>query len=171
MSIRYSNGDSISRDMILVFNDKEIGTVKMGVTGGWSIWEMTDMELIELKEGKNTITLKSTVKNGGPDVDAFFFDIGGVEAIVEKTSLPAVHFNEKFFYRPSTGTLFTSVSGFAEILFYDVSGTMRGAVSSYVPAGESVLAVDQGILPKGLYIVKVKLDGKLMQKGMYKNRL
>ena len=168
MSIRYSNGDSISRDMILVFNDKEIGTVKMGVTGGWAIWEMTDMELIELKEGKNTITLKSTVKNGGPDVDAFFFDIGGVEAIVEKTSLPVARVNEKFFYRPSTGSLFTSVPGFVEILFYDVSGTVRGSVSGHVKSGESVLALDDGMLSEGMYFVKVKLNGKLMQKGMYK---
>ena len=168
MSIRYSNGDSISRDMILVFNDKEIGTVKMGVTGGWAIWEMTDMELIELKEGKNTITLKSTVKNGGPDVDAFFFDIGGVEAIVEKTSLPVARVNEKFFYRPSTGSLFTSVPGFVEILFYDVSGTVRGSVSGHVKSGESVLVLDDGMLSEGMYFVKVKLNGKLMQKGMYK---
>ena len=168
MSIRYSNGDSISRDMILVFNDKEIGTVKMGVTGGWAIWEMTDMELIELKEGKNTITLKSTVKNGGPDVDAFFFDIGGVEAIVEKTSLSVARVNEKFFYRPSTGSLFTSVPGFVEILFYDVSGTVRGSVSGHVKSGESVLALDDGMLSEGMYFVKVKLNGKLMQKGMYK---
>ena len=168
MSIRYSNGDSISRDMILVFNDKEIGTVKMGVTGGWAIWEMTDTEQIELNEGKNTITLKSTVKNGGPDVDAFFFDIGGVESVVEKTSLPVVHVNKKFFYRPSTGTLFTSVPGFAEILFYDVSGTMRGSVAANVTPGESVLALDKGVLPRGIYFVKVKLNGKIMQNGIYK---
>ena len=168
MSIRYSNGDSISRDMILVFNDKEIGTVKMGVTGGWAIWEMTDTEQIELNEGKNTITLKSTVKNGGPDVDAFFFDIGGVESVIEKTSLPVVHVNKKFFYRPSTGTLFTSVPGFAEILFYDVSGTMRSSVAANVTPGESVLALDKGVLPRGIYFVKVKLNGQIMQNGMFK---
>ena len=167
LSIRYSNGDEGSRDMILVVNDKEIGTVKMDATGSWSTWEMTDIE-IDLKKGQNTITLKSTVNNGGADVDAFFFDVGGVEAVAEKTSLPVVHFNEKFFYRPSTGVLFTPVSGFVEIQFYDVSGAMRGTVSANVMPGESVLAPKQGMLPGGLYFVKVKLDGKLMQKGMYK---
>ena len=71
-------------------------------------------------------------------------------------------------YRPSTGTLFTSVPGFAEILFYDMTGTMRGSVSANVTPGESVLALDKGILPRGIYFVKVKLNGEIMQNGIYK---
>ena len=168
MSIRYSNGDKSSRDMVLVVNDKTIGTVKMESTGDWSIWEMTDIK-IDLKNGKNTITLKSTVKNGGADVDAFFFDVGGVEAYGDKSALqPVVHINEKFFYRPSTGVLYSTIPGFVEIQFYDASGSMRGAVSAHVTPGESVLAPEQGMLAGGLYFVKVKLDGKLKQKGICK---
>ena len=168
MSIRYANGDKSARDMVLVVNDKVIGTVKMEPTGDWSLWEVADMK-IDLKEGKNTITLKSTLKIGGPDVDAFLFDVGGVNAVGEKSALqPVVHVNEKFFYRPSTGVLYSTTSGFVEIQFYDVSGTMRGAVSAYVMPGESVLAPEQGMLAGGFYFVKVKLDGKLKQKGIYK---
>ena len=168
MSIRYANGDNSSRDMVLVVNDKVIGTVKLDPTGDWSIWEMADMN-INLKEGQNAITLKSTLKIGGPDIDAFLFDVGGVEAVGEKSSLqPVVHVNEKFFYRPSTGVLYSTVPGFVEIQFYDASGSMRGAVSAHVTPGESVLAPEQGMLSGGLYFVKVKLDGKLKQKGIYK---
>ena len=168
MSIRYANGDNSSRDMVLVVNDKVIGTVKLDPTGDWSIWEMADMN-INLKEGQNAITLKSTLKIGGPDIDAFLFDVGGVEAYGDKSALqPVVHVNEKFFYRPSTGVLYSTIPGFVEIQFYDASGSMRGAISAHVTPGESVLAPEQGMLSGGLYFVKVKLDGKLKQKGIYK---
>ena len=169
MSVRFANGDTVSRDMILVVNDEEIGTVKMNVTGGWSTWNTFDID-IKLKKDKNTITLKSTSKKGGADIDAFLFDISGVESYTDKKSdaLPVARLNPGFFYRPATGALFTSTPGFAEVQFYDISGTMRGSVSGYVQAGESVLALERGVLAAGMYIVKVKLNGVLKQKGMYK---
>ncbi|MBR5692427.1 MAG: carbohydrate-binding protein [Fibrobacter sp.] len=169
MSVRFANGDTVSRDMILVVNDKEVGTVKMNVTGGWSTWNTFDIK-INLKKGKNTITLKSTSKKGGADIDAFLFDISGVESYTDKKSdaLPVVRMNRDFMYRPATGTLFTSVAGYAEVLFYDVSGNLRGIVSGSVPSGESVMALERGILPSGLYVVKVRLDGVVKQQGLFK---
>jgi rhamnogalacturonan endolyase len=166
LSIRYANGDSVSRDMELVVNDKEIGIVKMGKTGSWSAWNTSSVK-IKLKKGKNSITLKSTVKSGGANVDAFLFDIAGVEAYKNSESLPVVQFGSGFYYRPATGALFSPVSGFVEILFYDVSGTMRAAISSHVTVGENEVVLDRGVLSKGMYVVKVKLDGKLMQKGLF----
>ena len=171
MSVRYANGDSVSRDMKLVVNGEEVGTVKMGKTGGWSKWKTSDIK-IKLKKGKNTITLKSTTKTGGANVDAFFFDIDGVELSTDKKNsdaLPVVQMGEGFFYHPLTGTLFTSVPGFVEVLFYDASGTMRAAVSGKVSAGESKMLLERGVLPGGTYIVKVKRDGKLMQKSLFVN--
>ena len=169
MGIRYANGDEISRDMVLVVNGEEIGTIKMDTTGDWSAWEVVSVD-IELNKGENKITLKSTIDKGGPDVDALLFDIGGVKAVEEHTTpLPSVaRPNAGFFYRPATGTLFTDVSGFAEVLFYDVSGTLRSSVSAFVSAGTTVLAPDHGLLPKGMYVVKVKFDGITKQKGLFK---
>ena len=170
MSVRYANGDTVSRDMKLVVNGKEVGTVKMGPTGGWSTWNTYDID-IKLKKGKNTITLKSMSKTSGADVDAFLFDIAGVEAYSDKKTdaLPVVHFDRSFRYIPTTGSLFTSVPGYVEVLFYDVSGTVRGAISGNVSAGESMLALDRGVLPGGMYVVKAKLDGKMMQKTLFVN--
>lgn len=86
----------------------------------------------------------------------------------KKEALPVVNLDRGFFYSPAKGTLFTSVPGFVEILFYDVSGNVRGAVSGSVPSGESVLALDRGFLPSGLYIVKVRFDGIVKQQGLFK---
>ena len=171
MSVRYANGDSTSREMKLVVNGKEVGTVEMGPTGGWSMWNTYDID-IKLKKGKNTITLKSMSKTSGADVDAFLFDIAGVELYTsnkKSDALPVVQIGGGFYYRPSTGTLFTSVPGFVEVLFYDATGSMRAAVSGNASAGESVIALERGMLPGGTYIVKVKRDGKLMQKSLFVN--
>lgn len=86
----------------------------------------------------------------------------------KKDALPLVNLDRGFYYSPAKGTLFTSVAGYAEVLFYDVSGNVRGAVSGSVPSGESVLALDRGFLPSGLYIVKVRFDGIVKQQGLFK---
>ena len=83
-------------------------------------------------------------------------------------SVPLVNFEGGVNYSPMTGTLHTPVAGFAEIQFYDVSGTMRGSVSGHVTAGESVLALERGVLSGGMYVVNVKLDGKTMQRGLFR---
>ena len=45
---------------------------------------------------------------------------------------------------------------------------MRGSVSGHVTAGESVLALERGVLSGGMYVVNVKLDGKTMQRGLFR---
>jgi hypothetical protein len=45
---------------------------------------------------------------------------------------------------------------------------VRGSVSGYVQAGESKLALDRGVLPEGMYVVKVKRDGAIQQKGLFR---
>jgi hypothetical protein len=85
-----------------------------------------------------------------------------------KESIAPVRLGGGLFYRPATGALFTPVPGFVEVLFYDVAGTVRGSVSGYVQAGESKLALDRGVLPEGMYVVKVKRDGAIQQKGLFR---
>jgi hypothetical protein len=106
----------------------------------------------------------------------FTFGIDGVELYDGTQKLPdstvalkVVPFKGSAAFNPSTGVLFTPNAGFAEVYFYDMSGAMRMGVSRSVSAGMNVLAIDRDMLPKGMYVVNVKLDGKLMQKGTFKN--
>jgi hypothetical protein len=50
-----------------------------------------------------------------------------------------------------------------------MSGAMRMGVSKYVSAGSNEMAAGGESLPKGSYFVKVKLDGKFVQTGVFKN--
>ena len=58
--------------------------------------------------------------------------------------------------------LFTPKAGFAEVYLYDMSGNMRLAVTTSVSAGANGISLNSELLPKGMYVVKVKLDGKLV---------
>jgi rhamnogalacturonan endolyase len=56
--------------------------------------------------------------------------------------------------------LYTPKAGFAEVYVYDMSGAMRMGVSQNVNAGSTTISLDRELLPKGVYIVKVRIDGK-----------
>jgi hypothetical protein len=107
----------------------------------------------------------------------FTFGIDGVELydgtqeIGDTTSiaLQGTPFRGGVKFNPSTGMLFTPHAGFAEVYLYDMSGAMRMGVSGNVTAGMSEISLDRELLPKGLYVVKVKFDGKLMQKSVFRN--
>ena len=65
-------------------------------------------------------------------------------------------------YNPVTGIFYTPRAGHAEISFYDMNGIRCARVSRDVMAGSSRLAIDRNALPKGMYLVRVMLDGKLV---------
>jgi rhamnogalacturonan endolyase len=43
-----------------------------------------------------------------------------------------------------------------------MSGMMRMGVSGNVNAGANTVAIDRDVLPKGMYVVKVKVNGALV---------
>lgn len=170
ISVRYANGGSAARNMTLVLNGTEVGEVAMPSTGGWTTWETADVEITLLK-GINTLTLKSTSNDGGANVDLFYFDVEGVSQYIEGTTVvslkPALG---GFAYNPSTGILFTPVSGFAEVYFYDLSGNMRLGMSKDVSVGSNSFGATHETLPKGMYLVQVKLGGKTVSAARFLNK-
>ena len=172
LTIRFTNGGTGDRDMSLNVNGKSVGTVSFPSTGDWTKYSEAKVD-VKLEAGVNTFKFSSMTSDGGPNFDMFTFGIDGVElydgsqklpdAVVTPVVVSGVRFN------PATGALFTPKAGFAEVYLYDMAGNMRMGVSQDVPAGVNSIAFDRELLPKGLYAVKVKLDGKLMQKGVFRN--
>ena len=170
LTIRYANGGTADRNMSVQVNGKSAGTVSFPATG-WTTYAEAKID-VKLKAGVNTLKLTSMTSDGGPNVDMFTFGIDGVElydgsqGTVENSVVP---FKSSLMFNPSTGILFTSRAGFAEVYFYDLSGAMRMGISKNVTVGANDISLDREMLPKGAYTVKVKLDGKFVQKGMFKN--
>ena len=176
LTIRFTNGGTGVRDMSLNVNGKSAGTINFPSTGDWTKYSEAKID-VKLEAGVNTFKFSSLTSDGGPNFDMFTFGIDGVELydgtqeIGDTTSIAmqGTPFRGGVKFNPSTGILFTPRAGFAEVYLYDMSGAMRLGVSRNVTAGMSEISLDRELLPKGLYVVKVKLDGKLMQKSVFRN--
>lgn len=168
LTIRFTNGGTGDRNMSLNVNGKSAGTISFPSTGDWTKYSEAQID-VTLKAGVNTLKFSSMTSDGGPNFDMFTFGIDGVEIydgtqeLKDTTSIEmAVPFKTGVMFNPSTGVLFTPKAGFAEVYFYDMAGNMRMGVSQNVLAGSTPMALDRDMLPKGMYVVKVKVDGKLM---------
>ena len=172
LSIRFTNGGKDGRNMALNVNGKSAGTVSFPSTSeSWTTYADAKID-VNLKAGVNTFKFSSTTSEGGPNFDMFTFGIDGVEIYdgSQKTVVGSiVPFKNGVNFNPSTGLLFTPRAGFAEVYFYDMAGNMRMGISKNVVAGSNEIDMEREVLPKGMYIVKVKLDGKMLQKGVFKN--
>ena len=166
LTIRFTNGGTTTRSMALSVNGVSAGTVSFPSTSNWTTYSEATVD-VKLVQGVNTLTFKSLSDEGGPNFDMFTFGIDGVELydgsqkIKDPTTvLPVVPFKSGVVFNPSTGVLFTPKAGFAEVYLYDMSGAMRMGVSQNVNAGSTTISLDRELLPKGMYVVKIKLNGK-----------
>ena len=166
LTIRFTNGGTTTRSMALSVNGVSAGTVSFPSTSNWTTYSEATVD-VKLVQGVNTLTFKSLSDEGGPNFDMFTFGIDGVELydgsqkIKDPTTvLPVVPFKSGVVFNPSTGVLFTPKAGFAEVYLYDMSGAMRMGVSQNVNAGSTTISLDRELLPKGMYVVKVRIDGK-----------
>ena len=169
LTIRFANGGTSDRNMALNMNGKSVGTVSFPATG-WTTYKEAKID-VTLKAGVNTLKLSSMTSDGGPNVDMFTFGIDGVElydgsqelkpvAIAPQTFMPNV-------YNPVTGILRTREAGFAEIYAFDVTGKLVGGISRNVTAGTSKVMFDREMLPRGAYMMVVKLNGRVISKSMH----
>ena len=172
LTIRYANGGKDSRNMSLTMNGKSVGTVSFPSTSeSWTTYAEAKID-VSLKAGVNTLKLSSATSDGGPNVDMFTFGIDGVELYDGSQGLTVntvVPFKSGVSFNSSTGILFTPRAGFAEVYIYDMSGAMRLGVSKNVTAGSNEFAFDREMLPKGIYTVNVKLDGKTVAVSRFWN--
>ena len=166
LTIRFTNGGTTTRSMALSVNGVSAGTVSFPSTSNWTTYSEATVD-VKLVQGVNTLTFKSLSDEGGPNFDMFTFGIDGVELydgsqkIKDPTTvLPVVPFKSGVVFNPSTGVLFTPKAGFAEVYLYDMSGAMRMGISQNVNAGSTTISLDRELLPKGMYVVKIKLNGK-----------
>ncbi len=170
LTIRYASGSEDARDMSLSMNGKSAGTVSFTSTGEWTTYKEAKID-VSLKAGVNTLKLSSMTSDGGPNIDMFTFGIDGVVLYDGSKVVPPVAIEQQMFmphvYNPVTGILKTHEAGLAEIYAYDVTGALVCGISRNVTAGSSEMKFDHDMLPRGFYMVVVKLNGRLVSKLLY----
>ena len=156
ISIVFANGGNDARDMNLSVNGGEAVSVSLPSTGSWTTWQEVQVP-VNIVKGENTLKLSSTTENGGPNVDGFYFGVPGVTlSSAEGTTALA------------TGVQKLARGGYAEIEIYNMGGRIVGTIAKFVAAGESAVDLSQEPLPKGSYLVRVKIDGKYISKGIFR---
>ncbi len=156
ISVLFANGGNDARDMKLSVNGGEAVNVSLPSTGGWTTWQEVQVP-VNIVKGENTLKLTSTTENGGPNVDGFYFGVPGV-TLASAGGTTAL----------ATGVQKLAHGGYAEIEIYNMSGRIVGTIAKFVAAGESAVDLSQEPLPKGNYLVRVKIDGKYISKGIFK---
>ncbi|WP_295860596.1 carbohydrate-binding protein [uncultured Fibrobacter sp.] len=167
LTIRYTNGGKDARSMSLSVNGGASETVNFPSTSeSWTTYSEAKVD-VSLVAGVNTLKFTSVTSDGGPNFDMFTFGIDGVEIydgsqqIPDATTpMPVVSLRGGVSFNPRTGVLYTPRAGFAEVYFYDMSGAMRMGVSGSVKAGANTIELDRNMLPRGMFVVKVRIDGK-----------
>ncbi len=170
LTIRYANGGNADRSMAVSVNGKSAGTVSFPATG-WTTYKGAKID-VYLKMGVNTLKLSSMTSDGGPNVDMFTFGIDGVELYDGSQVVPPISIVPQTFrpnvYNPVTGILRTREAGLAEIYAFDVTGKLVGGISRNVTAGTSKVMFDREMLPRGAYMMVVKLNGRVISKSLRK---
>ncbi|MDY6331994.1 MAG: carbohydrate-binding protein [Fibrobacter sp.] len=169
--IRYANGGNADRSVAVSVNGKSAGTLSFPPTG-WTTYKEATID-VKLKAGVNTLKLTSMTSDGGPNVDMFTFGIDGVELydgtqVVDKPVSIAPQSFRPNVYNPVTGILRTREAGLAEIYAFDVTGKLVGGISRNVTAGTSKVMFDREMLPRGAYMMVVKLNGRVISKSLRK---
>lgn len=174
LKIRFANGGTSGRDMMLSMNDVSVGTVSFPA-GAWTTYEEASID-VKLKAGVNTLRLVSLSSDGGPNVDMFTFGVNDIELYdgtqeLKTNSISVTPFRaDNSIYNPVTGVLHAATSGIAEVVIYNTNGAVLGSISKFVTAGESVISLANEMLPQGALLTVVKLNGRTIAKEIFVNR-
>lgn len=174
LKIRFANGGTSSRDMMLSMNDVSVGTVSFPA-GAWTTYEEASID-VKLKAGVNTLRLVSLSSDGGPNVDMFTFGVNDIELydgtqVLKTNSISVTPFRaDNSIYNPVTGVLHAATSGIAEVVIYNTNGAVVGSISKFVQTGESVFSLANEMLPQGALLTVVKLNGRTIAKEIFVNR-
>ena len=76
LTIRFANGGTVERPMLLTWNDSVMGKVAFPATG-WTAYDSVAIS-VPIRQGANTMRLASMTEGGGPNVDEFGFEVAGI---------------------------------------------------------------------------------------------
>ena len=168
--LRYAHGKEDLRKMEFFVNNISYGVATFEPTGSWATWDSVAIQ-VNLEKGLNVLKLQSMAEQGGPNIDQLEFDVKGIvlasdSSIVgedeEGDSQKVIYgkvLSLDLLVNLSMGTVYLTRAGHLEVLVFDLSGHRVFEFSGNVPAGETHLFAESGLLPKGVYMVRTKFNG------------
>lgn len=163
LAIAYANGGSSARKLNVYLDHDYL--VEFPSTGSWTTWD-TAYVSVDLPIGEESLKFISASADGGPNIDAFGFNVPGVERAGKTspdTATTAIgeNLNANFSnaeFKLEGSRLFTPKSGTVTIKVFDLSGKMLGQKNLSVGAGSSELALESLGLSSGIYRIVARME-------------
>lgn len=160
LTLRFANGGTTERTMLLEWNGETLGVLHFA-SGGWTAYDSVTVP-VTLVAGKNTIRLVSMDANGGPNLDAFEFDVAGVslwnESSGETTKIGESRLFSLASLSVSHGEVLFRVPVRSALSVFDLKGKRLLSVSV---EREGSLSAEWNALPAGRYVLTLSSGGKL----------
>ena len=168
LTIRFANGGTVERPMLLTWNDSVMGKVAFPATG-WTAYDSVAIS-VPIRQGANTMRLASMTEDGGPNVDEFGFDVAGIRLWnAADSSLIPESFN-RIADKMIPALLSVSRNGIAYTLsdaqeaslsVFDIHGKIRFVQKVQ---GCGMISDKWNALPAGRYVVTLRKNGVLISK-------
>lgn len=160
LTLRFANGGTTSRDMLLICNDSTIGTIPFAATGSWSTWDSISIS-IPLKAGVNSLKLESITSDGGPNLDQLEFNLSNIVLWEEGTWISNAKVpKESFSYNIYSGALNSNQAGIVEINVFDLQGKLILSKKQFIPQGTSQISLEKKNLSRAFYWVQIRFNQK-----------
>ncbi len=161
LTLRFANGGTAERTMLLEWNGETLGVVHFA-SGSWTAYDSVTVP-VTLVAGKNTIRLVSMDANGGPNLDAFEFDVDGIslwnESSGETTKIGEWRLFSTASLSVSHGEVLYRVPVRSALCVYDLEGKRILNVSV---ESEGALFAEWNALPAGRYVLTLSSGGRLL---------
>lgn len=163
VQFRVANGDARKVGALtLKIDGVTMGTVSVGLTGGWQTWAtVTLSSTVTLSQGNHTVQVACNSRNGGGNLSWINFVSGA--AAQSQSSVNDGQTNSlsetRLQVSPNPFRSKIKVSGFnedANLYIYDLTGRQTRSINNYISGDD----VDLNNLPSGIYIVRV-VEGRV----------
>lgn len=161
LTLRFANGGTTERTMLLEWNGETLGVLHFA-SGGWTAYDSVTVP-VTLVAGKNTIRLVSMDANGGPNLDAFEFDVAGV-SLFRDASGETTKIGERSLFSLASlsvtrGEVLYRAPVRSALSVFDLKGKRLLNVSV---ESEGSLSAEWNALPAGRYVLTLVSGGKLL---------
>lgn len=161
LTLRFANGGTTERTMLLEWNGETLGVLHFA-SGGWTAYDSVTVP-VTLVSGKNTIRLVSMDANGGPNLDAFEFDVAGV-SLFRDASGETTKIGERSLFSLASlsvtrGEVLYRAPVRSALSVFDLKGKRLLNVSV---ESEGSLSAEWNALPAGRYVLTLVSGGKLL---------
>lgn len=192
--LRYAHGKTDIRKMELFVNDASYGVATFPPTANWTTWDSVAIK-VDLVKGMNVLKLQSVSTEGGPNVDQLQFDVSGIALAADSSIVNEGNDSLGESEDPSTEgsdddddgaetdfvhnekiargihlnfvdeTIVVREAGIVNVTFFDLRGKLVANYASRVDAGATSMAETMSNLKNGLYYVRVKFNGRMLENG------